>query len=225
MGITRKDLLVEVQRSDIVAQYIGATAKLTAEKVKSADGGVLFIDEAYTLVSTSERDFGKEAIETIMRYLLPSPSPSQPCPVFVFAGYKKEMKNFLNQNPGLSRRIENIIHLDDFSDEDLAAIIRIKLHRKKMKFPFQIQLAEMMSTIPARIKSKYNGSLAGKIIDAAIREQESSLGSNPSKEELLQLESKHFVEGINFLKEHFLKIEDDTINSTKMVDASSQTDI
>ena len=95
IGIVEKGHLVEVKREDLVAMHIGETAQLTKAKIEEAKGGVLFIDEAYQLMpKDSTRDFGKEAVETIMNALHDND------PVFIFAGYPADMERFINANAG-----------------------------------------------------------------------------------------------------------------------------
>ena len=91
IGLLLSNEIIEVQRNDL-------------EKIKQAFGKVLFVDEAYTLTSKTEKDFGKEAIESIMRYMLPSNGSVQH-PVFIFAVYSENMEEFLDINIGLRRRL------------------------------------------------------------------------------------------------------------------------
>ena len=97
IGLLQYNEIIEVQRSDLVSNFIGDMAKKTEEKIKQAFGKVLFVDEAYTLTSKSEKDFGKDAIESIMRYMLPSNGSVQR-PVFTFASYSEDMEEFLDTN-------------------------------------------------------------------------------------------------------------------------------
>ena len=113
-GLLETGNLVEVQRSDLVAGHIGQTAAKTREKIEEAKGGVLFIDEAYTLVGRGEKDFGIEAIEEIMRVM------NEGDPVCIFAGYKGEMSEFIEANPGLYRRITRKFNFNDYTAAQLA---------------------------------------------------------------------------------------------------------
>ena len=85
---------MEVQRSDLVTEHIGDTASKTPKIIKKAEGGVLFVDEAYTLSSPSERDFGKEAVETLMANMNNNVNPNIKNPIMIFAGYKEQMNDF-----------------------------------------------------------------------------------------------------------------------------------
>ena len=196
VGVTKTPDLVEVRRADIVAQYIGQTAQRTTDAIRKANGGTLFVDEAYTLVSSSERDFGKEAIETIMAYLL---SPTPGTPVFIFAGYRDEMNRFLKTNPGLARRIPHIINLQDYCSTDLAAIMRLKLHKRKMKFPLHENFAELFEEIPSHIIPLYNASLCDKLMEHVIYEQEDRIPITATQEELSVLNNEDFSKGASVL--------------------------
>ena len=116
-GVVAKNKVVEVQRSDLVGEYVGSTAQKTRKVIEQAKGGVLFIDEAYTLsVPGSSKDFGTEAIEEIMRNM----NDGDPC--VIVAGYPAEMEDFLATNPGLARRFKGDITFDDYTPGELAQI-------------------------------------------------------------------------------------------------------
>ncbi|MCI2875376.1 AAA family ATPase [Staphylococcus hominis] len=117
-NVIKKDLLVEVTRQDLVAGFIGQTAIKTEKVLKSALGGVLFIDEAYTLYSKSENDYGIEAIETILKFM----EDNRGNIMIIFAGYPKEMDELMSINPGLESRIKNEIIFDDYTINELCLI-------------------------------------------------------------------------------------------------------
>ena len=122
IGITASDLLVEVQRDQLVAGYVGQTAPKTQEKIDEAIQGVLFVDEAYRLSqgSKSGSDYGKEAIETLMGAMTEPPGKA---PVMVFAGYPNDMDQFMQANSGLYRRIAYTFDFEDYTPLDLAKIL------------------------------------------------------------------------------------------------------
>ena len=122
IGITQSDLLVEVQRDQLVAGYVGQTAPKTQEKIDEACAGVLFVDEAYRLSqgSKSGSDYGKEAIETLMGAMTEPPGKA---PVMVFAGYPNDMDQFMQANSGLYRRIAYTFDFEDYTPLDLAKIL------------------------------------------------------------------------------------------------------
>ena len=89
---------------------------------------LLFVDEAYTLCSPSERDFGKEAVETLMAYMNNNVNPNIKNPIMIFAGYKEQMNDFLRMNPGLTRRVKIVLNFADFTPKDLCDITNVKCY-------------------------------------------------------------------------------------------------
>ena len=120
IGVLSKGQLVEVDRSGLVAGYVGQTALKTQEVIKSALGGVLFIDEAYSLSSGGENDFGREAIETILKAM----EDNRDDLIVIVAGYTGPMQEFLDSNPGLESRFNKYFHFPDYNGEQLMAIFR-----------------------------------------------------------------------------------------------------
>ena len=122
IGVLEKGQLVEVDRSGLVAGYVGQTALKTQEVIKKALGGVLFIDEAYSLSSGGENDFGREAIETILKAM----EDHRKDLVVIVAGYTRPMERFMNSNPGLESRFNKYFFFPDYNGEQLMAIFRIQ---------------------------------------------------------------------------------------------------
>ncbi len=120
IGVLSKGQLVEGDSSGIGAGYVGQTALKTQEAVKSALGGVLFIDEAYSLASGGENDFGREAIETILKAM----EDHRDDLIVIVAGYDKPMEKFLSSNPGLESRFNKYFHFPDYKGEELLAIFK-----------------------------------------------------------------------------------------------------
>lgn len=118
LGIISEGHLVEVDRSDLVAGYIGQTAIKTREVLKKAYGGILFIDEAYSLAKDSGNDFGQEAIDTILKEM----EDKRDNLVVIVAGYDDLMTDFINSNPGLRSRFKNYIKFDDYNGRELSDI-------------------------------------------------------------------------------------------------------
>ena len=118
LGILSKGQLVEVDRSGLVAGYVGQTAIKTRKVIDSALGGVLFIDEAYALNGRSENDFGQEAIDTILKAM----EDHRDDLVVIVAGYDGLMDDFIHSNPGLESRFNRFLHFDDYTPEELLQI-------------------------------------------------------------------------------------------------------
>ena len=116
--LSKPEVFVEVSRADLVADYIGGTSKKTKEACDAAHGGVLFIDEAYSLVQKAENDFGREAIDVLIREMEDNRNDL----VVILAGYSDEMDELLNTNPGLKSRITDIITFEDYSSKELLQI-------------------------------------------------------------------------------------------------------
>lgn len=117
LGVLEKGQLVEVDRSGLVAGYVGQTALKTTEKINEAMGGILFIDEAYTLAKGGS-DFGQEAIDTILKAM----EDYRDNFVVIVAGYPEPMEQFLNSNPGLKSRFNKNIVFEDYTEDELYTI-------------------------------------------------------------------------------------------------------
>ena len=122
LGILSKGQLVEVDRSGLVAGYVGQTAIKTAKVLEKAKGGVLFIDEAYTLTSKSENDFGFEAVDTVLK----SMEDNRDDLVVIVAGYTELMEKFIASNPGLQSRFNKYIEFDDYTAEEMRGIFDLQ---------------------------------------------------------------------------------------------------
>lgn len=120
MGLLSKGHVHEVDRVDLVGEYIGQTAPKVKEAIEKARGGVLFIDEAYSLARSNDdsKDFGREVIEILVKEMSNGPGDL----AVIVAGYPKEMKNFLNSNPGLKSRFKLYFEFDDYLPQELSQI-------------------------------------------------------------------------------------------------------
>ena len=121
LGLLSKGTLTEVDRSGLVAGYIGQTAIKTSKVIESAMGGVLFIDEAYTLTSKTENDFGYEAVDTILKAM----EDSRADLVVIVAGYTDLMEKFIDSNPGLRSRFNKYIDFADYTADEMFAIFKL----------------------------------------------------------------------------------------------------
>ena len=122
LGILSKGQLVEVDRSGLVAGYVGQTALKTQKVIEKAMGGVLFIDEAYALNGKSENDFGQEAIDTILKAM----EDHRDDLVVIVAGYTELMDRFIHSNPGLESRFNRFLMFEDYTPEQMVAIFKMQ---------------------------------------------------------------------------------------------------
>jgi len=126
LGVLSKGQLVEVDRSGLVAGYIGQTAAKTSEVIGKALGGVLFIDEAYALSNgKGENDFGQEAIDTLLKAM----EDNREDLVVIVAGYDGLMDEFIHSNPGLESRFNRYLHFDDYTLEEMLSILDLQLKK------------------------------------------------------------------------------------------------
>ena len=122
LDILSKGQLVEVDRSGLVAGYVGQTALKTQKVIEKAMGGVLFIDEAYALNGKSENDFGQEAIDTILKAM----EDHRDDLVVIVAGYTELMDRFIHSNPGLESRFNRFLEFEDYTTEQMVAIFKMQ---------------------------------------------------------------------------------------------------
>ena len=123
LGILSKGQLVEVDRSGLVAGYVGQTAIKTGEQVEKAKGGVLFIDEAYALTQNrGENDFGQEAVDTLLKAM----ADNRDDLVVIVAGYDGLMDDFIHSNPGLESRFNRFMHFDDYNVDEMVGIFEMQ---------------------------------------------------------------------------------------------------
>ena len=130
LGTLSKGHFIEADRSSLIEGYIGQTAIKTQNVLQSAKGGVLFIDEAYTLTSSSQKgDFGAECISTILKFM----EDNRDDFILIVAGYEKEMGEFLNANSGLKSRFNSQLYFPDFTEKELLEIL-IKMSKDRGYF-------------------------------------------------------------------------------------------
>ena len=122
LGILSKGQLVEVDRSGLVAGYVGQTAIKTQKAIEKAMGGVLFIDEAYALNGKSENDFGQEAIDTVLKAM----EDHRDDLVVIVAGYTDLMEKFIHSNPGLESRFNRFLLFPDYTTDEMMAIFKMR---------------------------------------------------------------------------------------------------
>lgn len=166
--------LIEVSRGDLVGRYVGHTAPLVNQVIQSALGGVLFIDEAYSLYRGKDDSFGMEAIDTLVKGIEDNRNQL----VVILAGYSKEMKEFLTANSGLQSRFPNIIDFPDYSAEEMTKIA-VEIAKSKDYSIQEDALPSLMSYFDEKDKTgnnaSGNGRLARNLIEKAIINQSSRL--------------------------------------------------
>ncbi|WP_436535622.1 right-handed parallel beta-helix repeat-containing protein [Actinoplanes sp. HUAS TT8] len=178
LGALAGGQFVEVARADLVGEYIGHTAQRTREAFERARGGVLFIDEAYTLAPPGvQNDFGREAIDTLVKLM----EDHRDDVVVIAAGYEDEIETFLAANAGLASRFSRRIHFANYSPDELVAIFQGLAMSNGYECPGEtlVVLREHFERVP-RNRTFGNGRYARKVLDEAITRQAGRLRSLPS---------------------------------------------
>ena len=165
-------------RADLVAQYVGQTAPLTMSVIKSAIGGVLFIDEAYSLYRGKDDSFGLEAIDTLVKAM----EDNRDDLIVILAGYKKEMATFLESNSGLKSRFPNLIDFADYTGEELRKIA--VLQAKSKGYVIDEGVYDALEAYFNEVQSinameAGNGRLARNVVEDAILKQADRLVKDP----------------------------------------------
>jgi SpoVK/Ycf46/Vps4 family AAA+-type ATPase len=178
-GILKRGHLIVTSRADFVASYVGQTASKTKKKIKEALGGVLFIDEAYSLLGQAG-DFGKEAIDTVVDEM----TRHNENLVIILAGYPYEMEALLKSNPGLQSRFKKFFHFPDYKIEELITILESYVNG------FQYQLTDSVKEFLQKSLKEFtfsgNGRFATNLADEMIQAQAMRLMNEDSEESLLE---------------------------------------
>ncbi|MGM9661773.1 MAG: AAA family ATPase [Oscillospiraceae bacterium] len=179
IGVLSGGQLIEVSRADLVGRYVGHTAPLTNRVIQSAIGGVLFIDEAYSLYRGRDDSFGLEAIDTLVKGM----EDNRDDLIVILAGYSREMEEFLTANSGLRSRFPNIIHFPDYTGEELLRITRSVAKGKGYTVDEGCDaalLAYYNAVQATRPATAGNGRLARNKVEEAILNQSRRLAAEPS---------------------------------------------
>lgn len=196
-GVLEKGHLIECERADLVGEYIGHTAQKTREQIRRSLGGILFIDEGYALARGGDKDFGKEAIDTLVKAMEDHKDEL----IVILAGYRNEMQHFLESNPGLQSRFPIQIDFPDFALDELMAIADTMLAQRQYELT-----AEARQTLRARLmahrrlpygdENAGNARLVRNLIERAIRRQALRLVERDDLDrcDLLTIEATDFAE-------------------------------
>ena len=190
LGVLKKGHTVETDRAGLVAKYMGQTAQQTDTVIQKALDGVLFIDEAYSLVPEggNGQDYGQEAIATILKRM----EDYRDRLVVIIAGYKNEMQRFIDSNPGLQSRFNRYIDFPDYTGAELADIF--KMYMKKNQYTLaddaEDYLKERFDYVVAHKDRNFgNARYARNVFEKTIQEQANRLSGRPnlSKSQLTEL--------------------------------------
>ena len=193
LGVLEKGQLVEVDRSGLVAGYVGQTAIKTQEKINEAMGGVLFIDEAYTLAK-GENDFGQESIDTLLKAM----EDQREDFVVIVAGYSEPMNRFLESNPGLKSRFNKSITFEDYSPNELLDIFELfcKLNDMRLSSDARDYLTQYLSKLSNEKSENFaNGREMRNLFEKAFTNQANRLShyNNISDEELNIIKTEDII--------------------------------
>jgi SpoVK/Ycf46/Vps4 family AAA+-type ATPase len=173
LGVLEKGHVVEVDRSDLVGSSVGTTAPMTAAKFREALGGVLFVDEAYTLVpESSPGDYGLEAVATILKMM---EDYRDECVVIV-TGYHREMQRFMESNTGLASRFPKLLSFSEYDTAQLVAIFELQARQKRMTYSDDVLDVVRRIIPPApRAHNFGNGRFIRNVLEEAISNQATRL--------------------------------------------------
>lgn len=195
MGVLQKGHLVEVERADLVAEYIGQTAQRTREQLRKASGGILFIDEAYSLARGGENDFGKEVIDTIVKTMEDQRSNL----IVILAGYCAPMEVFLETNPGLRSRFPIIIRFPDYTTFELFRIAEQMLQQREYQLSkaARRRLLSIIENLKREEPRNFgNARTIRNIIEKAVRKQAVRLVhlKSPTRAQLMEIAAEDLQE-------------------------------
>lgn len=188
VGVLPKGHLVEVERADLVGEFIGHTAQKTKDQIKRALGGILFIDEAYSLARGGDKDFGKEAIDALVKGM----EDHRDSLILILAGYQDEMDWFVETNPGLRSRFPIHIAFPDFSNRELLAIADLMLQQRQyyLSNGAREEFRYVIEKEHKKHEHSGNARLVRNLIERAIRRQAVrllQLESEPTRKDLMAI--------------------------------------
>jgi SpoVK/Ycf46/Vps4 family AAA+-type ATPase len=191
---------VETDRSGLVANYVGQTATKTNAIVDSALNGVLFIDEAYALVPTANKnnDYGQEAISTLLKRM----EDDRDKLVVIVAGYPKEMNRFIDSNPGLKSRFNRYINFPDYTSGELCQIFNMYVRKNQYSLTPDAERClktRLDSAVKHKDRNFGNARYARNIFEKSIQRQANRLSSekNPTTKQLSEITASDIREAFN----------------------------
>ena len=195
IGVLSKGQLVEVDRSGLVAGYVGQTALKTQEVIQSALGGVLFIDEAYSLSSGGENDFGRESIETLLKAM----EDHRDDLVVIVAGYTGPMEGFITSNPGLESRFNRYFYFPDYDGSQLMEIFKIQCRKNSYVLTPEAEEAALKmfnELYEDRNENFGNGRDVRNCFEDMVVRQSNRVAAmeNPSKDDLISVLPEDLVD-------------------------------
>ncbi len=196
IGVLSKGQLIEVDRSGLCAGYVGQTALKTQEVIQSALGGVLFIDEAYSLASGGENDFGREAIETILKGM----EDNRDDLVVIVAGYSDRMEEFINSNPGLESRFNKYFYFPDYDGDELFEIFSGLCAKNSYELTEEAEKCakELFTSLyEDRSENFGNGRDVRNLFEDMVARQANRIAAleTPTKDDLMTIEKADIIEG------------------------------
>ena len=194
LGVLSKGHLVEVDRSGLVAGYVGQTAIKTQEVIEKAKGGVLFIDEAYALTDRGGMDYGQEAVDTLLKAM----EDFRDDLVVIVAGYIEPMEAFIHSNPGLESRFNRFLHFPDYTIDEMTAIFHMRCENGgyTMGEEGEKQLREILEKESRDVKGFGNARGVRNLFESAIAVQADRLAESKeplTKESLMEIRAEDLL--------------------------------
>ncbi|KAL7137633.1 hypothetical protein ABFS83_10G106600 [Erythranthe nasuta] len=210
VGVLSSDKVIEVQRTDLVGEYMGRTGPKTRKKIEEAMGGILFVDEAYRLVPVRSQghsqDLGVEALEEIMSVLEDGNI------VVIFAGYTEPMKRVFSSNAGFTRRVTHFYQFDDFTCKDLAEMLILKMSKQNDKsrlYGFKLHpsctyddvLGVIEKNSTEKMRNKMNGGLVDHMLNNARENLDSRMNFDAKFDEIVTITLSDLEVGLQMLSQ------------------------
>lgn len=180
LGIIKENKMIEVSREDLVAEYLGQSEIKTKKVLESAMGGVLFIDEAYSLTKNKD-EYGSAVIDTILKFM----EDNRDNTVIIVAGYPKEIEQFIQSNPGLKSRFNTYINFENYNSEELLKILQMLINSNDYKISDKDlkKILKQFDKIDTKDVSFANGRYVRNLFENAIKNQASRISMDSGLDE------------------------------------------